>query len=216
MKTYLRLSMNKTGDLPPEFRSDDVRYTETLVKVFLEEYTKEGDLVLDPFMGFGTTLFAAEKLGRIAYGIEYEQSRCNYVRSLLKNPEQAINSDSTKLDSIDLPSFDFSITSPPYMGKTHKENPFTSYSTEFSGYPEYLQQIKEIYEQLKRKMKPHAHIVLEVANLKHEDGSFTTLAWDIANALSNVLTFKGEIIVAWDKPYGYGYDHSYCLVFTLS
>ena len=41
----------------------------------------------------------------------------------------------------------------------------------------------------------------------------TTLAWDIAKAVSQVLRFEGEIVVGWNTC-GFGYDHSYCLVFA--
>ena len=39
------------------------------------------------------------------------------------------------------------------------------------------------------------------------------LAWDAAHEISQVLRFEGEVVVCWDA-YGYGYEHSYCLVFT--
>jgi hypothetical protein len=55
---------------------------------------------------------------------------------------------------------------------------------------------------------------LEVANLKSEK-QVTTLAWDVGREISKVLRFEGEVVVCWDK-YGYGYDHSYCLVFSVS
>lgn len=61
-------------------------------------------------------------------------------------------------------------------------------------------------------MRPAGTVVLEVANLK-VGGQVTTLAWDIAQELSQVLRFEGGVIVCWDK-YGYGYDHSYCLVYS--
>ena len=69
-----------------------------------------------------------------------------------------------------------------------------------------------IFEQLKQKMAPGAKVVIEAANLKHED-IVTTLAWDIADEVSKVLHFEGELIVCWDS-YGPGYDHSYCLIFS--
>lgn len=216
-KTFLLLNNEKPMQLPENFHGDDVRYTETLVEHFLEEYTRPGDIVLDPFMGFGTTLVVAERMGRVAYGIEYDAARCAYVRSLVKHPERAIHGDSRDLSALDLPTqIDFSITSPPYMGHHHKENPFTAYTTEGDGYRAYLDTLKNIYSQIKTRMPSNANLVVEVANLKHDDAPITTLAWDIGRELSTVLTFQGEVIVGWEPTYGFGYDHSYCLVFNNS
>jgi len=38
----------------------------------LNSYTDKGQTVIDPFLGSGTTLIAAEQLGRVCYGIEIE------------------------------------------------------------------------------------------------------------------------------------------------
>ena len=43
-----------------------------LVADAMRDCTTKGDLVLDPFLGSGTTLMAAEKIGRRCYGLEYE------------------------------------------------------------------------------------------------------------------------------------------------
>jgi len=43
-----------------------------LVADALRDCTTKGNLVLDPFLGSGTTLIAAEKIGRRCYGLEYE------------------------------------------------------------------------------------------------------------------------------------------------
>jgi DNA modification methylase len=43
-----------------------------LVADAMRDCTSKGDLVLDPFVGSGTTIMAAEKVGRRCYGIEYE------------------------------------------------------------------------------------------------------------------------------------------------
>jgi len=43
-----------------------------LVADALLDCTVRGDLVLDQFVGSGTTILAADKVGRIAFGVEYE------------------------------------------------------------------------------------------------------------------------------------------------
>ena len=214
MKTYIHLTMSHQHHLPDTFQDDDVRYPESLVEYFLEQFTHAGDVVFDPFAGYGTTLLVAERMGRVPFGVEIDQERVNFVKSKLSHSESIVQGDSRLLAKIDLPKIDFSITSPPYMTKeNHPENPFSGYKTIGKGYKAYLHDIRNIYEQIRTRMKPTGKIVLEVSNLKTEN-QVTTLAWDIGQEISQVLRFDGEVIVCWDK-YGFGYDHSYCLVFSV-
>jgi DNA modification methylase len=50
-----------------------------LVERALENSSKEGDLVVDPFGGSGSTLIAAEKLGRRAYLMELDPKYCDVI-----------------------------------------------------------------------------------------------------------------------------------------
>jgi hypothetical protein len=111
-----------------------------------------------------------------------------------------------------VPPVDFSITSPPYMRRDDPTDPFAGYARPGRGYRAYLADLRAVYEQIGTLMTPGALAVVEVANLKHA-GGVTTLAWDAAAAIGGVLPFRGEVVVDWVPGYGYGYDHSYCLVF---
>ena len=212
MKTVLHLSNVKPDELPSEFRDDDVRFPELFVKHFVQHFTQVGDVVFDPFAGFGTTLLVAEMLGRIPFGIEFDERRARYIQARLQHHTHLIHGDSRHLATYPLPPFDFSLTSPPYMRKDDPDDPFSAYTRPGRGYGAYLETIKDIYAQMQPLMKPGARAVIEVANLQGPQG-VTTLAWDIAAAVGQVLTFEGEIVIAWEQRYGYGYDHSYCLIF---
>jgi hypothetical protein len=204
-------------ELPLEFNGSDIRFSEVLVEHFLADFTREGDIVFDPFAGFGTTVHVAESMNRIGFGVEVDRAKCEYAWSILNRPNNLIHGVVRRLVSFALPHFNFSLTSPPYMGNRVNgalctQNPLAGNSEEGGDYQRYLQDLQEIYRQMADMMMPESHLAIEVSNLKHANG-ITTLAWDIAAAMSEIFRFEGEIVVGWQDGYGYGYDHSYCLIF---
>jgi site-specific DNA-methyltransferase (adenine-specific)/modification methylase len=58
---------------------------ETLLHRILLASTNKNDLVLDPFLGSGTTAVVAKKLGRIFYGIEKEKKYFDAATKRIKN-----------------------------------------------------------------------------------------------------------------------------------
>lgn len=50
-----------------------------LPEFFIKAFSDEGDTIFDPFMGSGTTLIAAEKNGRTAYGTEISPIYCDVI-----------------------------------------------------------------------------------------------------------------------------------------
>lgn len=211
-QTWLQFTRGNKTVLPARFRHEDVRASENMLEYFIREFTQEGQIVFDPFAGFGTTLLVAEELGRLGYGIEYSQPKADYVHGLIAHPEHLICGDSRKLLEYDLPNFDLCLTSPPYTNEQDSENPFVDYRQKGFDYPSYLEEMGNIFSQVAQKLNPSGHVVIEAANLKKQ-GHVTTLAWDIAQEVSKMLHFEGEIVIGWDR-YGYGYNHSYCLVFS--
>lgn len=54
-------------------------YPIELAKVAIQCYTNKDDIVLDPFLGSGTTLFAGEELNRVVIGIELCPEYCDKI-----------------------------------------------------------------------------------------------------------------------------------------
>jgi DNA modification methylase len=199
------------SDRPASF-DDDVTFSEDLVEAILNLYTKPRDVVLDPFVGFGTTVAVAERMGRVGYGIELLDDRVDYARSRVKHPERIITGDTRNIGDIALPPCDFSITSPPYMNRhNHPQNPLDGYRSLDGDYETYLRELAYIYQQMKTILKPDAIAVINAANIRSEPVTF--LGWDICRVIADVMEFEREIPICWD------YSHpaiiqDYCLVFA--
>lgn len=184
-------------------------FTEDLVEAFLTEYTRPGDVVFDPFAGTGTTLVVAERMGRRPLGLELLPEQVELARSRLRDPAALRCADARTLDRLELPTIDFSITSPPYMTRVdHPQNPLDGYRSMEGDYESYLAELAAIYRRLRPRLAPAATVVVNAANLRAYD---TRLAWDIGRALSTVLTYRHEIVIDWDPPHAW-YTNDYCLV----
>ena len=65
-------------------KNHSATFPPSLPQWFIKLFTKEGDVVLDPFMGSGTTLFVANEMGRSSIGIDIIKEYCEEVKSKLK------------------------------------------------------------------------------------------------------------------------------------
>ncbi len=64
-------------------KNHSAAFPEELPKWFIKLFTKEYDMVLDPFMGSGTTLIVANRMKRNALGIDIVEEYCELARKQL-------------------------------------------------------------------------------------------------------------------------------------
>jgi DNA modification methylase len=60
----------KTNYLTHNFHTYPAKYIPQIPRYFIEKYTKEGDIVYDPFLGCGTTLVECKLLNRNGIGVD--------------------------------------------------------------------------------------------------------------------------------------------------
>jgi site-specific DNA-methyltransferase (adenine-specific) len=65
-------------------KNHSAAFPEELPEWFIKLFTKENDLVLDPFMGSGTTIFVANRMNRHSIGIDIVPEYCDMVKSKLQ------------------------------------------------------------------------------------------------------------------------------------
>jgi len=65
--------------------SHSAPFPRALVEFFLKAFSDPGDIVFDPFLGSGTTMAAAQLLGRVGYGIEISPAYCDVILRRMVN-----------------------------------------------------------------------------------------------------------------------------------
>ena len=72
-------------------KNHSAAFPEALPEHFINLFTREGDCVLDPFMGSGTTVTVAERMGRDAIGVEILREYFDMVAAMAKpSPKQLV------------------------------------------------------------------------------------------------------------------------------
>ncbi|WP_154402146.1 TRM11 family SAM-dependent methyltransferase [Ornithinimicrobium cavernae] len=177
---------------------EDVHFGRGLVRAVLEDLTRPGDRVLDPFAGFGTTLRVAEEMGRAAVGVELLAERCA-VSGEVAPRSQVVCGDARRLRALVEGPFDLVLTSPPYMAADdHPEDPLAGYTGTETSYPRYLEELRGILAQSLGLLGPEGHLVVNVANI--DTGTrFTPLAWDVGRLLAEVGRLTQDVFVCWDR-----------------
>lgn len=208
------------------------KYPEELVDEFVKFFTKENDLVFDPFLGVGSTIVSAERLNRRGAGIELNEEFFKVCQKRCSSNANIINGDSRiKIRQIKNESVDFIMTSPPYWNMLSKKRGHSdsqhserekkglqlTYSDSLddlgniSDYDIFVNELVKLFNKCYKKLKNKKYMVVVIQNFRNDDGEYMTLAWDLTKKLQKTWKFCGEKIwLQEDKKLGiWGYPATF-------
>ncbi|MXZ07666.1 MAG: site-specific DNA-methyltransferase [Acidimicrobiia bacterium] len=250
----LDIGMNRTCDCPPKhiccltakewlknqigvwqffYEKRDIRdksvhpatYPIALSSRLISQFTHAGELVLDPFVGSGTTLISAQDTDRNAVGFDLSENYVRLSRERLSNNrnlftsarQTAIQDDARFIDRyLPTESVGLIITSPPYANllnrkrknksRRNRKNEQLGKVEQYSQDPrdlgtmeldEYTENMGEIFESLLPLLRPKGHCVINVPDMWWENQRIT-----IHVALIEELRRRGyelRNIIIWDR-----------------
>ncbi|WP_344467312.1 TRM11 family SAM-dependent methyltransferase [Kitasatospora kazusensis] len=170
------------------------------LRPLIVELSKPGDLVFDPFAGWGTTLVAASVEGRRGFGIEVNPDRADEARRWLKAyPGQEIFTGDARKPPLEPGSVDLVMCDLPYFG-TNLDTDATDEGQFYAlrEYDDYLAALDEAFAAVANVMRPGAHAVIAVQNRRIAD-RFVPLAWDAARVLGRHLTLGDERVHLYNR-----------------
>jgi DNA modification methylase len=177
-KTWLKFQKSWFVHAPPPRKKGVIRhpakFPETLAQEFIEFFTKQDQVVLDPMAGTGSTLLAALRSGRHSIGIELNPQYADIASQMVAEEKtvlggaaqniscQVIQGNAAKITDISgkyqFPEIDYLLTSPPYWDMLHAKGAQTQQTrrdspgldTQYSDDPEDLGNIHEYDEFLNK------------------------------------------------------------------
>ena len=198
-------------------------FPESVASNFIEFFTKPGQVVLDPFLGTGSTLIATKQLGRHGIGVEVYDKYTKMSKKRIKEftgdgKTIIIKEDSQNLKKIfknsSLPKVQFCITSPPYWNqlkrsykrqkKRSDEGLATTYGEHskdiglIDNYEDFLKKQKNIFDQVYDVMDDLGYLVIITNNVYYEKRMYP-LAFDTVRTLSDKWIPKDEKIWCQDS-----------------
>lgn len=201
-------------------------YPISLATKCIQTFTHKGEVVLDPFVGAGTTLVAAQDLQRNAIGFDLKKEYIELTKKRLV--QQRLNKETMQIaicdDAHNIPKYleketvSFCLTSPPYANMLNKPrlnkslrgnmrnnahfNQVQQYSNDsrdlgIMEHEKYAQSLTEIYEGILPLMKPKAHCIINVNDVWEDNKRHPTHIY-VVEALQKA-GFELRNILIWDK-----------------
>jgi len=194
-----------------------------LPKKCIQLFTHKGELILDPFLGIGTTLIAAQDTERNAVGFDLNKKYVNFTKKRLakagRTKQVAICDDAINIPKyLNENTISLIVTSPPYANMlNHKrlnksirgdlrQNKHFKKVQQYSNNPrdlgtmkpkEYAEALAQIYKGILPLLRPKAHCVINVNDLWENNHRYPTHSY-VIEAMGKV-GYELRNIIIWDK-----------------
>ncbi|MEI7029447.1 DNA methyltransferase [Streptomyces pratensis] len=171
------------------------------LRPLIAELSAPGDLVFDPFAGWGTTLVACAAEGRRGVGLEINEARAEEARRRVEScPGQRMLCGDARKPPLEPGSVDLVLCDLPYFGTDlDVDAAGTGQMYALRDYDDYLAALDETFAAVAGVMRPGAYAVIAVQN-RRVGGSFVPLAWDASRVLGRHLTLGDERVHLYDRP----------------
>ncbi|MHB8997525.1 MAG: TRM11 family SAM-dependent methyltransferase [Armatimonadota bacterium] len=203
-------------------------FSERDIERLIRFFTKEGERVLDPFLGSGSTLLAANACGRHGLGIELIEQWAEIARQRLAEAAPIVGGASSpdlsiiqgdareQLATLEPDSLDFIVTSPPYWSilekkgmKVQAERQSRDLPTKYSdqaadlgnitSYDDFLDELAHVFAGCQRVLKPKRYLAVIVSDFRH-GSQFVLFHADLAKRIEQIgLPLRGITILLQDN-----------------
>ena len=166
-----------------------------VVKNLLIKYTNKNDIVLDQFVGSGTTIIESQLLNRKTIGIDINDKALNITKSRIKDiggKYKLIRGDATKL-KLKNKSIDFICTHPPYMDIIKYSNGIRGDISLLSG-EEFYNSIKLVAKESFRVLKEKCYCAILIGDVR-KNGLIVPVGFNVMELFLNEGFLLKEIII---------------------